>query len=147
MANRDRLEPEGFTALSFVWRLVFALALVLLSYNPSGESAYHWVSAAIAESAFGPIHLLLIAVLLIGWAVFWIATWRALGTLGVVLAAVLLGAVVWLLIDIGLLKTDTVTSITWISLVCLAAMLAIGASWSHFWRRFTGQYNVEDVDD
>ena len=72
---------------------------MLLTYNPSGQSAYHWISSAIAESAFGPLHLLLIGVLLIGWAVYWIATWRALGTLGVALAGLVVSAIIWLLID------------------------------------------------
>jgi len=26
-------------------------------------------------------------------------------------------------------------------------VLAVGVSWSHIWRRVTGQINVEDVDD
>jgi hypothetical protein len=107
-----------------------ALVLVLLTYNPGGQSAYHWVTSAIGASTFGPLHLLLVGVLMAGWAVFWIATWRALGTLGVTLAVLILGAI-----------------ITWIALVCLAAVLAVGVSWSHFWRRITGQFNVEDVDD
>jgi hypothetical protein len=145
--KKDDVSSGGLTALGFLWRLVAALVLVLLTYNPSGHSAYHWITSAIADSAFGPLHLLLLAVLMIGWAVYWIATWRALGTLGVALAALLLGAIIWLLFDIGLLKADSVSAITWISLVCLAAVLAVGVSWSHVWRRVTGQINVEDVDD
>jgi hypothetical protein len=79
--------------------------------------------------------------------VFWIATWRALGTLGVTLAGIVLAALIWLLFDIGLLEQKSVSAITWIALFCLATILAIGVSWSHVWRRITGQINVEDVDD
>ena len=147
MANNRDSAVGGISFAGFILRLVAALVLVLATYNPSGESAWHWVSAAIANGEFGPLHLILVAILAIGWTVFWIATWRALGTLGVTLAAVFLGAIVWLLVDVGWLNTDSVTAVTWISLVCLAAMLAIGVSWSHFWRRITGQINVEDVDD
>ena len=143
----EKKKDIGPTPLGFLWRFLAALVLVLVTYNPGGESAYHWISEAIAASDFGPLHLLLVAVLLIGWVVFWIATWRSLGTLGVALAALFLGAVIWLLIDIGWLKADSVKAITWISLVCLSAVLAVGLSWSHVWRRMTGQYNVEDVDD
>ena len=81
--------------------------LVLVTFNPSGHSAYHWISEAVAQSDFGPLHLILLAVLLIGWVVYWIASWRALGVLGVALAALLLGGIIWLLIDIGLLKAET----------------------------------------
>jgi hypothetical protein len=129
------------------WRKKAALVLVLLTYNPGGQSAYHWVTSAIGASTFGPLHLLLVGVLMAGWAVFWIATWRALGTLGVTLAVLILGAIIWLLFDIGLLEAESFSTVTWIALVCLAAVLAVGVSWSHFWRRITGQFNVEDVDD
>ena len=147
MADKTDNHSGGLTAAGFLWRFIAALVLVLLSYNPSGHSAYHWISSAVADSAFGPLHLLLIGVLLIGWAVYWIATWRALGTLGVALAGLVVSAIIWLLIDIGLLKLGSVSAITWVSLVGLSIVLAVGVSWSHVWRRLTGQLNVEDVDD
>ena len=146
--NQDRV-TNGLTAIGLLWRFIAALVLVVVTYNPSGESAYHWVSEAItnADVRFGPLHLILIAVLAIGWVIYWFATWRALGALGVTLAVVLLGGIIWLLFDVNLLESKSVTAITWISLVCLSAVLAIGVSWSHIWRRVTGQINVEDVDD
>jgi len=145
--KRENVSTSGMTAVGFLWRFAAALVLVLLTFNPSNQSAYHWITSAIAESAFGPLHLLLVGVLLAGWAVFWIATWRALGTLGVALSAVILGAIIWFLFDIGLLESHSVSAITWIVLVALSAVLAVGVSWSHLWRRITGQFNVEDVDD
>ena len=145
--KKNDVSTSGMTAAGFLWRLLAALVLVLLTYNPSGQSAYHWISSAIAESAFGPLHLLLVGVLLAGWAIFWTATWRALGTFGVVLAAVILGAIIWFLYDIDLLESKSSVAIRWISLVALSVVLAVGVSWSHLWRRITGQFNVEDVDD
>jgi hypothetical protein len=149
MAEQDRKDiPTGnITAAGFLWRFGAALVLVYFSYNPSGHSAWHWIGSAIATRDFGPLHLLLIGVLLAGWAVFWIATWRALGTLGVTLSGIVLAALIWLLFDIGLLEEKSVSAITWLALFCLATILAIGVSWSHVWRRITGQINVEDVDD
>lgn len=147
MSNGTKRSTGGVGIGGFVLRFIGALVLVLVTYNPSGQSAYHWISEAIAQSAFGPLQLILLAVLLIGWVVYWIASWRALGMLGFILAAVLLGAIIWLLIDIGLLKAETVSAVTWIVLVAIAMVLAVGVSWSHIWRRLTGQFNVEDVDD
>jgi len=147
MADKKDSASGAIGAIGFLLRLAAALVLVLLTYNPSGQSAYHWVSEAVGVRDFGPLHLLLIAVLLAGWSIYWIATWRALGSLGVVLAGLVLGALIWLLFDIGLLKAESVSAITWIVLVSLSFVLAIGVSWSHFWRRITGQINVEDVDD
>jgi len=147
VSNNDSRTTGGLGAGGFLVRFVGALVLVMVTFNPSGHSAYHWISHAIAESDFGPLHLILVAVLLIGWVVYWIASWRALGLLGVALVGVLLAAIIWLLIDIGLLKAESVSAVTWIVLVAIAMALAIGVSWSHIWRRLTGQLNVEDVDD
>lgn len=146
MGKKSNPPTREISAIGFLWRFLAALALVLLTYNPSGHSGYHWVSSAISLGEFGPLHLLLIGVLLAGWAVFWIATWRSLDTLGVVLASVILGAIVWLLIDIGLLAANTVSSATWIGLIFLAIILTIGVTWSHVWRRITGQVTVEGDD-
>jgi hypothetical protein len=147
MSKNTDASTAGFTVLSFIWRLLAALALVLLTFNPSGYSAYHLTVNSISESTFGPLNLLAIAVLLAGWAVFWMATWRALDTLGVVLAALVLGALIWLLVDLGVITTDSVSAMTWIALVCLAVILAIGVSWSHISRRLTGQLNVDHIED
>ncbi len=149
MGNKKDVSTSGMTALGFLWRFVAALVLVLATYNPSGYSAWDWISAALTgpERDFGPLHLLLIGVLLAGWTIFWIAAWRALGALGFVLAGIILGAIIWLFYDIGLLESKSATAVQWIILITLSAILAVGMSWSHIWRRMTGQINVEDVDD
>ena len=59
MANNKDNAAGGISIAGFLWRLVAAVVLVLLTYNPAGESAYHWTSVAIAESNFGPLHLIL----------------------------------------------------------------------------------------
>ncbi len=146
MSKNSDASTSGFTVLSFLWRWIVALLLVLVTFNPTGHSVYHWTVEAVSNSAFGPLNLLVIALLLAGWAVFWIATWRALDTLGVALAGLILGAIIWFLVDLGWIRTDSVSTITWVALVCLATILAIGVSWSHISRRISGQVNVEEVD-
>lgn len=147
MAKKNKENTSGpLTATGFLVRVLASLALVLFTYNPSGFSAYHWIKSSIGAGTFGPEHLLLIGVLLAGWSVFWIATWKALDTFGVVLAAIILGALVWLMYDIGLLESASTSAITWIVLITLSLLLAIGLSWSHIWRRMTGQVNVDEVD-
>lgn len=130
-----------FTAISFLWRLLFSLFLVLATYNPSEYSVFHWIRGA---ESIGAVHFFVAAMLLIGWTILWVATWRSLETLGVILASLGIGTLVWLLIDIGLLEPDTSTAFAWIVLVSLAVLLSIGLSWSHVWRRLTGQFEVDD---
>ncbi|MDP6436015.1 MAG: DUF6524 family protein [Gammaproteobacteria bacterium] len=133
--------PDSFSAVSFLWRFLMALVLVMATYNPSEFSVFHWIRGA---EDIGAVHFFVGVLLLIGWVVLWVATWRSLDTLGVVLAVALLGTLVWLLISAGILTPVSASGIAWIVLICLATLLAVGLSWSHIWRRLTGQYTVDE---
>lgn len=145
MAKTTATTP--FTAMSFVWRALAALLLVLLTFNPSGYSFYHWLWESFTGEGLEPLHYFLLAVMVAGWSILLVATWNALDTFGMVLVAVLLGTLVWLLVDVGLVSADSTGAITWIALVCIALLLAVGLSWSHIWRRMTGQYTVDESND
>src|SRR5690606_17510220 len=55
-------------------------------------------------------------------------------------------AVIWFLIGMGWLTLGQRSEITWIALICLAGLRALGLSWSHVRRRLTGQVDADDVD-
>lgn len=142
-AKHDGVVRE-FTATSFFWRLAASLILVLATYNPSGLSYYHWLRADMAESNLGPEHFVVGVVLVIGWTILVVATQRSLGTLGVVLGGALIGGVIWWLTAMHWIAVDSVSALSWVALVCLGVLLAVGLSWSHVWRRLTGQYEVDE---
>ena len=54
------------------------------------------------------------------------ATWRAIGPIGLTLAAAFLGALIWVTIDLGLRDLERPTIVTWVLLFALATILAIG---------------------
>lgn len=143
MANAKR----EFGILDYLLRFFGPLLLVLVTYNPTGTSAFHWIRDAISGGEFGALQFLALVVLVIGWSILLVATWNSLDTFGVILVGALLGALVWLLIEWGVLAVDSASTITWVVLVCLAGVLAVGLSWSHVWRRLTGQYAVDETDD
>ncbi len=126
-------------------RLVAALLLVLLTFNPSGYSYAHWVADVFpkinAQQAVAGI------VLLIGWVVFAVATLRSIGRVGVLLIAVLFGTLIWLMVSLGWLSWESKQTIGWIALVALAMTLAVGVSWSFLNRRLTGQVDVDANDE
>jgi hypothetical protein len=137
-----------FDFLSFVWRLLASLILVFATYNPSDYSFVRWLRnvAADPERALGPEHFVVGVALLIGWVILLAATHRSIGTFGLILGGALLGGVVWLLVDIGWLNIESVSSATWVALLCISVLLAVGLSWSHVWRRVTGQFEVDGDD-
>ena len=134
-----------FTPTGFLLRWLFALALVMATYNPTDYSFVSWL---LSDSfTFGPVPVLLGLLLMIGWLVFARATLRSLGVLGVILGAAVCVSLIWLFIDLGWISIDSRGVITWLALVVISLLLALGMSWSHVRRRLTGQFDVDDVDD
>jgi hypothetical protein len=136
---------EKLTFTGFLLRAAFALALVLLTYNPSGYSFVHMLQAGFPKIT--PLEAVLGILLLIGWFVFLRATLTSIGPLGMVLLLALFGALIWLIVSWGWIKLSNTSAITWISLVVLALILAVGMSWASLYRRWSGQATVEDADD
>lgn len=144
MGKKSKDKRRDFGPAGFAIRLVLALVLVLLSYNPTGISWFHWLRADLP--GITPLVALAGIALLIGWVIYIRATLRSLGALGLILAFAFFGAVLWLVIDAGIVPTDSVESITWIVLWLLSLVLAVGISWSHVRRRLTGQYDTDELD-
>lgn len=135
---------KSFGIRDFVWRWGLSLLLVLATFNPSGWSWLHWARSAFDGDGLGPVHYFTGLVLLAGWAMLVIATNRSLGMLGSIVGAAVIGTGIWLLVDLGVLSAGSVSAITWLALFALATLLAVGLSWSHVWRRMSGQLEVDD---
>ena len=133
-----------FTALGFVWRFIFALVLILASYNPSTYSYYHWAKSSL--STITPLLALAGICLIIAWSIYLRATFRSLGPLGLALASLLVACIIWLFVDMGWIDLNNTSAFTWIIEIFLAGVLSIGMSWSHIRRRLSGQLDVDDVD-
>lgn len=125
-------------------RFLFALILVLLSYNPSGYSYVHWVSETISEPT--PWLALAGIALIIGWVIYIRATLRSLGPIGLGLAATFVGILLWALVDLGVLSLEDTSAFVWLLEIFTAAVLSIGMSWSLIRRRMSGQVDVGDVE-
>jgi hypothetical protein len=135
---------KSFGFMDFIWRWGAAILLVFATYNPSGHSFVHWFFESLGEQNLGAAHFLVGAILVAGWAAFLVATGNSLGSLGTVIGAALIGGSIWLLVDLGVVRANSASSMTWLALFALATLLAIGMSWSHIWRRLSGQLEVDD---
>ena len=129
----------------FLFRWLAAAVLVFATYNPTQWNLYQWGLANWETNL--PVVVLLSLILLIGYIIYLRATFRSIGAVGVVLIAALLGAIVWVLVDNGLLDLNNATLLTWLGLLALSLVLAIGLSWSIFRRYLTGQADIDDVDE
>ena len=136
---------DRFSLVGFAWRVTFALALVLLTFNPVGYSYFHWVRGNFP--AFTPAQAVLGIVLLILWIFLWRSMMQAVGTLGLALMVALTAALVWLLVSWGWLDVANATAMTWVALIALGTILGVGMSWAIIRRELTGQASVDELDD
>lgn len=121
-----------------------ALALVLLTFNPSGFSYYHWVKQGFPSVT--PPQAVVGILLLILWLFLWRSMMQAIGTIGLVLMAALSAAVVWMLASWGWLDVGNAAAMTWVVLVILGLILGIGMSWAIIRKEVTGQASVDEID-
>lgn len=124
-------------------RFVASLALVLLTYNPSGHSFLHWAGAAFPH--LEPLQVVVGLALLAVWIFFVHATWRSLGTLGVTLGLAICAAAVWLFISWGWFSLSSDGAFTWVVLLIIACLLTIGLCWALIQARVSGQAVVDEV--
>lgn len=127
------------------WRYVIAFALVVLTWNPSQFSYSRWALNNWSEMA--PFVLFSGLVILIAWVVFLRATARSLGPVGLILAVAVAGSILWMIIDFGLIDPANSTTLTWVLLTLFAAVLTTGMCWSHLRRRWSGQVDIDDIDE
>jgi hypothetical protein len=117
---------KGMTLFGFLLRLLAASILVFSTYNPSEYSYYHWLSENISNLT--PWIALVGILLVIGWAILLRATSRSLGVFGLMLAAAFMGVILWMMIDWGWFHADDLKTVTYIILIVISWILAIGVS-------------------
>ena len=136
---------KGLTWAGVVMRFVIAFGLVTLTWNPTQYNYILWALNNWQEMT--PFVLFSGLVLTVTWVVFIRAGARSLGFIGSTLAVALAGSILWMVIDFGLLDPANTTTLTWVLQTLFAAILTAGMSWSHLRRRWSGQLDIDDVDN
>ena len=132
-------------ASGFLLRWLFALLLVLITFNPTHYSLFHWLWPLSNEQL--PLKILSVLVMLVIYIIFLRATFRSIGLLGIMFASAISATLVWLFIDQGWMSLDNTTALTWILLIVIGTILGIGISWSHIRKKLTGQFDTDDVEE
>ena len=131
--------------MGFLIRWLFAFVLVAATYNPTQWNFWRWASTHFAEQM--PMTVLLGLILLIGYVIYLRATFRSIGTFGMGLVAAVFAALIWVLVDLGVLSLKNSDLNMWLGILALALVLAIGLSWSFVRRALSGQLDVDDSDE
>jgi hypothetical protein len=136
---------KSLTWSGVVVRFMIAFGLVCLTWNPTRHNYILWALNNWQEMT--PFVLFSGLVLTVTWVVFVRAGARSLGFIGSVLSIALAGSILWMVIDFGLIDPANTTTLTWVLLTLFAAILTAGMSWSHLRRRWSGQVDIDDVDN
>lgn len=131
--------------MGFVMRWVFAFLLLAATFNPTEYNYVDWVREFGGQNM--SIAALLGLILLIGYIIYLRATLRSIGTFGMILVMAVVGALLWVLYDFGVLRLDNASFNVWLGLIALSLVLGIGLSWSHVRRALSGQADMDDVDE
>lgn len=131
--------------MGFIWRWLFAFALLAVTYNPTPFNYVRWLIE------YGAINLsiavLLGLLLTIGYIIYLRATLRSIGGFGMFLILAVVAAGLWVLYDLGMLSLTNTDVNTWLGIVALSVVLGVGLNWSHVRRRLSGQADMDDVDE
>ncbi len=136
---------SSFSFADLFLRVMFSVALVFFTYNPTQISYVSWL----LDYAEGDLPLVVLAgiTLLICYVIYIRATLRSIGLFGMALAGAFTAALIWVLVDFGILEVDSGNALQWIVLATIAVILGIGLSWSHVRRLLSGQSDVDDLDE
>lgn len=136
---------RGITGKGIGVRFLIAFFLVCLTWNPTPFNYTRW--AINNWSELTPFVLFVSLALGIGWVIFVRATMRSLGPVGLVLGLALAGSLLWIAIEYNVIDPNNRTLMGWVLLTIFAGILTAGMSWSHLRRRWSGQVDIDDVDE
>ncbi len=131
--------------MGFLIRWAFAFVLLAATYNPTQWNFVRWSMANYQESL--SLTVLFGLILLVGYIIYLRATLRSIGLFGMILILAVVATVLWVLFDQGVISLDDPTINTWIAIVALSIVLAVGLSWSIVRRKLSGQADVDDIDE
>lgn len=131
--------------MGFIIRWGFALGLLSATYNPTQWNFMRWGMANYNTQL--SLTVLFGLILLVGYIIYLRATLRSIGLFGMLLILAVVGTVIWVLYDQGLISLANPTINTWLAIVALSLVLAVGLSWSIVRRKLTGQADMDDVDE
>jgi hypothetical protein len=131
--------------MGIVLRFLGAFVLLAATYNPTQWNYVHWLNFNWPEQM--PLAIFMGLLLLVGFLIYILSTFKSIGALGVLLMAAVIGAGLWVLIDWGVLSLENSNLNIWIGLVALALIMGFGLSWSIIRQRLSGQATVDEVQD
>lgn len=131
--------------MGVILRWLGAFGLLSATFNPTQWNFYRWAEAHYKTQL--PLTVLLGLLLAVAFIIYVAATLRSLGAFGMLMVAAVFAALIWVLVDWGILATGNSALNIWLGILALSLVLGIGLSWSILWQKMSGQATVDEVDE
>jgi hypothetical protein len=119
--------------------LLITLVLVYATWNPTEYSLYDYI---VHSDGLKSGRLLTGAVLLALYAIYLHESYQTFSVLGLVIFVVIIGAALWLAIDLGVLRPDSTTAWRWLTPALFSVILWLGLQGGRMYRGATGRMPV-----
>ena len=129
----------------FLVRWGFAFLLIAATFNPSQWNYVVWMRQYSSQEL--PLTVLFSLVLVIAYLIYLRATFRSIGGVGTTLIFAVFAALMWVLLDRGLIVFGRSDLNGWMGILALSFILGIGLSWNFVRRGITGQFDVDAGDN
>lgn len=136
---------KGSSPVVLISRMLIAAIVVFTTYNPSGNSIFHWIKNN--ENPTDAWVILVAIIAIIANIALLIAAWKALGKVGTIIVVIFFAALVYLSLQEGWVTAGNTVSLEWLALILYSTFLGIGLSGAIIWRRATGQVVTDEADD
>ena len=131
--------------MGFLIRWGFAFAMIAATYNPTRYNFWAWARNNFSEQL--PLTVLFGLILFVAYVIYLRATLRSIGTFGMILVGSVFAALIWVLVDYGVLTLSDSQANAWLGILSLSLVLGVGLSWSFVRRAISGQFDVDDADE
>jgi len=123
---------------------LISLGLSLGTWNPTEYHFIHYVTQADILSGFTPFAILLMVGV---WFLAIKSIFQSLGMFGAFFIVITILTFIWGLNQYGLIDLNNLTQLGWVATFGMAFIIWAGLNASKAWKRVTGVYSTNRIDD
>jgi len=144
--NGDNNHPSQGEDSSLRWWItaLISLGLSLGTWNPTEYHFIHYITQAEILSGFTPFAILLMVGV---WFLAIKSIFQSLGMFGAFFIVITILTFIWGLNQYGLIDLNNLTQLGWVATFGMAFIIWAGLNASKAWKRVTGVYSTDRIDD
>ncbi len=143
---KKRYTKSGKVEKSLRWwvSLILAMALAIGTWNPTPYNFVNFILHSNPLEGFKPFYILVMFAL---WVMAIKAILQGLKIYGAIIAALVIAAFIWGLVQYNLIDINNFQSLGWIATISMGIIIWLGLNASVIWKMLTGVYTTDSTDE